>query len=156
MHPNTCSNIMNASLAGNLPHAPVGSLILALRDLVVEAADRGLTVELVTEGLRNEPEPEQARALIGACREALTNVVKHADTTHAVVHMAREGDSLELTIRDHGHGFDTNSVCPGFGIIQSITGRLTEIGGAVDVWSRPGSGTRITLHVPVRQSDGDS
>lgn len=136
--------------------AAVGSLILALRDLVVEVADRGLAVELVTEGLRDEPEPEQARALICACREALANVVKHAGTTRAVVHAATEGDSIELTIRDHGQGFETNDISPGFGIVHSITGRLLEVGGAVEVWSRPGSGTRITLRVPDRQYGEDS
>ncbi len=136
--------------------AAVGSLIPALRDLVVEAADRGLSVELVTEGLGLQPEPEQARALIGACREALANVVKHAGATRAVVHAAIVGDSLELTIRDHGQGFDTDTVSHGFGITQSIIGRLTEVGGSVDVWARPGSGTRLTLRVPHCESRSDS
>ncbi len=98
-----------------------------------------------------EPGPEQAIALLGACREALANVVRHAGTTHAVVHAATAGDSIEVTIRDHGQGFDTDGVSPGFGIIQSITGRLLEVGGSVDIWSRPGSGTRITLRAPIGQ-----
>jgi signal transduction histidine kinase len=135
--------------------AAVGSVILALRDLVVEAADRGLVVELVTESLGHQPDPEQATALIGACREALANVVKHAGTTHAVVHAATAGDSLEVTVRDHGRGFDSETVASGFGISQSITGRLIDVGGSAAVWSRPGSGTRITLRVPRRQPGED-
>jgi signal transduction histidine kinase len=57
---------------------------------------------------------------------------------------------VEVTVRDHGRGFDPEAERGGFdfGIEQSITGRMREVGGRAELWSAPGRGTRVMLWGP--------
>lgn len=91
---------------------------------------------------------ERVEALVDATREALRNVLKHAGTRSAVVSCSAQNGGVKVTIRDHGAGFEPGPKDAGFGLRHSIEGRVTDVGGTVDVWSAPGRGTRVTLWVP--------
>jgi signal transduction histidine kinase len=125
-------------------------LASGLRALAGEFLRRGLHTELVTGGLDRDPPPPVAAALVGATREALTNVAKHAGSGRAVVRAVSRPDGVEVTVRDHGRGFDPTADRGrfGFGIEQSITRRMHEVGGRAELWSAPGRGTRVTLWGP--------
>lgn len=115
-----------------------------------------LTVEVQTDN-QAEPADEDVRLfLFTAVRELLLNVVKHAGTDRARVHMAlANADEVTLTVEDAGRGFDPatmkSHVPPtgGFGLF-SIQQRLETLGGRLEVQSAPGQGTRITLFAPVK------
>jgi signal transduction histidine kinase len=125
-----------------------GGLAGRLDALTEEFLRRGLHTELVTGGLDLDPPPAVAAALIGATREALTNVAKHADAGRAVVRAVSRPDGVEVIVRDHGRGFDPRAEHHGFGVEQSITSRMHEVGGRAELWSAPGRGTRVTLWGP--------
>jgi signal transduction histidine kinase len=125
-----------------------GGLTGGLHALTDEFLRRGLHTELVTGGLDRDPPPAVAGALLGATREALTNVAKHAGTGRAVVRAVSRPDGVEVTVRDHGRGFDPTAEHHGFGVEQSITTRMQEAGGRAELWSVPGRGTRVTLWGP--------
>jgi signal transduction histidine kinase len=55
---------------------------------------------------------------------------------------------IQVVVRDHGRGFAVADAGPGFGIRESILGRLREVGGWAGVRAEPGAGTRVTLWVP--------
>jgi signal transduction histidine kinase len=99
------------------------------------------------------PEPV-VRGLTDACREALNNVIKHSGDNQAWVTAvgldphAPGGPLTTLTITDRGRGFDPARVGPGLGMRESISGRMSEIGGAAHVDSRPGQGTTVELAWP--------
>lgn len=141
----------SAALAA-APREPVKNLVTALREAVERASGRGLTVELVTAEATVQPSPVVTEALAQAVGEALTNVAKHAGVGRAVVRVVTSPDGVEVTVRDHGCGFDADAVRPGFGIPQSITARMRELGGDAVVSSRPGRGTRVRLRSPARAS----
>jgi signal transduction histidine kinase len=130
------------------PEAAPGGLRERLEDLVVEFAQRDLTVELVFDAECLEIRDPVATSLTGATREALTNVAKHSQVPRAVVNVTEADAIVEVTIRDHGVGFDPEAVTAGFGLPESIRARVVEFGGTAAVWSLPGRGTRVTLHVP--------
>jgi len=119
-----------------------------LAELVQEFAADGLAVELLTAELESDPPPAVSEALADAAGEALRNVVKHAGVDRVVVRAVSGVDGSELTVRDRGQGFDTASDTGGFGIVQSIKGRLTAVGGRAEVWSAPGRGTRVRMWWP--------
>lgn len=125
-----------------------GSLAGSLKALTQEALAQGLHVELVTAELQAEPAAQVATALLGAVREALTNVAKHAGVPRAVVRAASSDGKVEVVVRDHGRGFDPNAATDRFGLAHSVIQRMREVGGDARVWSAPGRGTRVQLWGP--------
>ena len=87
-------------------------------------------------------------ALCGATRAALNNVLRHAGVTGAVVRVEPSGKGVRVVVRDHGRGFAAGESGFGYGIRESIRGRLLEVGGQAEVYATPGRGTRVTLWVP--------
>lgn len=102
-----------------------------------------------------EPAAEDVRVfLFQAVRELLFNIVKHAQAGRAQVRMERAaGDRLRIHVRDNGEGFNpeglTKSLHGGGLGLFSIRERLELLGGAIDVASRRGRGTQVTLVVPL-------
>jgi signal transduction histidine kinase len=96
-------------------------------------------------------------------QEAVNNVVKHSGATEAVVVIKKRENSVSLSIRDNGRGFDvglTGSGQPhelGYGL-SGITERVRILGGTFAVDSRPGSGTHLTIEIPMptRKHDAGS
>lgn len=93
-----------------------------------------------------------------AIREALQNVLRHADARHVDFSIRLEGGMLIVAIRDDGIGFavDQPTAAEQDGLVN-MRHRIAEIGGRVDVHSAAGSGTAVTFHVPfdARRRFGD-
>lgn len=75
-------------------------------------------------------------------REALTNVVKHANATQATVHVTVDG-GIQLSIVDNGSG---GVGAAGVGL-TSMRGRAAELGGWCEV-ADTGGGVTVTAHLP--------
>lgn len=89
-----------------------------------------------------------------AVRELLFNILKHADTKHATISLRKTAPhELQVKVEDAGRGFHLSSEShdfarPGkFGLF-SIRERVEALGGEIQIESKPGEGTCITLHVP--------
>jgi signal transduction histidine kinase len=129
-------------------------LLGALAAVAQEMARSGLAVQLNTAQLANalrwraKPSAETTQALAGAAREALVNVLKHADTRSAVVHAELDMTTLTVSVLDHGCGFDDRVREPGFGLSTSIGSRIAAVGGEMSIESAPGVGTYLELRVP--------
>ncbi len=85
-------------------------------------------------------------------QEALSNAVQHSGADQVRVHLAREGDGVELTVGDDGSGFTFAQAARGFGI-AGMRERALLVGGELEVESRPELGTRVTLTVPLDLAD---
>ena len=79
--------------------------------------------------------------------EALQNVQKYAEATHAMVRLADAGGELRFEISDDGKGFDPGTARKGSGL-TNMADRLDALGGGVDIDSTPGGGTRLVGRVP--------
>lgn len=123
----------------------LGGLASQLAVLVQEFLVRGLNVELVATELATDPPAAIARALVGAVREALANVRKHAGVERAVVRVTSSPEGVEVVVRDQGRGFDSSASTAGYGLKNSIRQRVEAVGGHVQVWSAPGQGARVRL-----------
>jgi len=125
---------------------PLGEKLAAL---AAEMARDGLRAQLVIAELDDDTLSEVRQiAIRDAVREALRNTMKHAETDKVVVRVEERGGGIAVITRDHGTGFSPQDRPAGFGISESITARLAEVGGTSLVESSPGSGTRVTLWVP--------
>jgi two-component system, NarL family, sensor kinase len=131
------------------------TLVEALRALGDEFRDvggRALDVEVTCDDTEPRVLPPAVEiGLYRIAREALTNVVRHADATRATIRLERTGDDgIRMRITDDGSGFDPSRVRPGrFGLIGA-TERARLLGGSLHVESAPGAGTTIDIRVPIR------
>ncbi len=93
-------------------------------------------------------ELQKRRVLVLILKEALHNIVKHAEAEKVDISLNNEKDNLRLIVRDDGKGFDPQSKA-GTGLGQkSMRERAAEIGGELTVKSAPGEGTRVELVLP--------
>ena len=83
-------------------------------------------------------------------QEAMNNVVKHAGADRIRVSLQRNDGMLQLSIEDNGRGFDVagasvgHDARRGFGLF-TMKERARCTGGAFDMQSTPGAGTRISV-----------
>lgn len=125
---------------------PLGAKLTAL---AAEMARDGLRAQLVVSELDEDTLSEVRQiAIRDAVREAMRNTMKHSGTDQVVVRVEERDGGIAVIIRDHGTGFSARDRPAGFGISESITARLAEVGGTAWVESSPGSGTRVTLWMP--------
>lgn len=115
---------------------------------LVVALSAGEAGEIADEDLRG--------VVIRLVRELLFNVVKHAGVRRAQLAAWREGDDLFICVRDKGQGLVPQMLDPertGAGLgLASMGERLALFGGELDVDAAPGSGTKVTIRVPVSKA----
>ncbi|MGH9277835.1 MAG: sensor histidine kinase, partial [Acidimicrobiales bacterium] len=88
-------------------------------------------------------------ALVGAVGEALINAGKHGAAAKVTVYVEPADDGgVFCSVKDDGRGFDPASTDERFGMSRSIRGRMAEVGGRVEVTSRPGDGAEVCLWIP--------
>jgi signal transduction histidine kinase len=121
-----------------------------LNHLVAQTAKAGVQVQVKITG---EPRPLPPGIDLSAFRivqEALTNVVKHAETAGCRLAIAYTEHELSIEITDDGHG------CPavtghGHGLV-GMRERVHLYGGTVQAAPLPGRGFRVTASLPVAKA----
>ncbi|MBK8024078.1 MAG: GAF domain-containing sensor histidine kinase [Chloroflexi bacterium] len=91
----------------------------------------------------------QKQNLYRIAREAMHNVVKHANATRIIVRMRLEQGQLVLEVIDDGRGFRPDQDFPGHLGLASIRERVLQLRGKLEIGSAPGSGTRIVVMLPL-------
>ncbi|WP_237493301.1 sensor histidine kinase [Modestobacter sp. L9-4] len=127
------------------------TLVEALQRLTERfGRETGLATRLDTAALGAGAELTRGQevVLLRGAQEALTNVRRHAAASAVVLRVSRVGDVVAVHVEDDGVGFDPAGAV-GIGL-AGLRDRAAEVGGAVDVASAPGRGTRVTVRVPSR------
>jgi signal transduction histidine kinase/phage shock protein PspC (stress-responsive transcriptional regulator) len=110
-------------------------------------ADHALIVDPVVVG--DAPVDEALAGLGAATREALVNAAKHSGATAADLYTEVTPDRVSVFVRDRGKGFDPATIPDDRrGLRDSVHGRLTRMGGTVEIRSAPGEGTEVELVLP--------
>jgi signal transduction histidine kinase len=146
--------------------AEMRALIFELRP---EALDReGLTGALkhhlealrvrhgivVEDSLGGEPSLswESKQGLYRIAQEALHNAGRHARATRVGVALKQEDSQIRLEVWDDGTGFDLQEAHPGHFGLNTMRERASELGGRLEIESRPQAGTTIRAIIPVSRS----
>ncbi|HSJ03496.1 MAG: sensor histidine kinase, partial [Verrucomicrobium sp.] len=119
---------------GSIEHWPGGS---------VRVETQGEPVELSRDVMGN---------LLLLMQEGVANAFRHGQAAEVLVSLEYGDEELELRIEDNGRGFIV-SAAPGtkkghFGL-EGMRERMQRLGGTVQIASKPGSGTRITVRLPL-------
>jgi signal transduction histidine kinase len=96
--------------------------------------------------------PRTEAQVFGIGREALGNVVKHAQASTAWVSVEEQPGRVIVEIRDDGLGFEPDVDHPGHFGLESMRGRAAEIGAQLSITSGPGRGTVVRIEAP---AEGD-
>jgi signal transduction histidine kinase len=134
-----------ALVAGGTPADLDGA---SLPDALRRLAARHQATLHVTGAIRPLPAGPEVVAL-RACQEALANTRKHAGGSVSVgIALAYADADLTVSVRDDGRGFVPETVRGGYGL-AGLRARATEVGGTAEVRSAPGTGTTVTVRLPV-------
>jgi signal transduction histidine kinase len=90
--------------------------------------------------------PGLETAVYRIAEEAVTNVTRHALAEHAWITLDADLDSLRLSVRDDGRGFDSGDR-PGMGF-ASMRKRAVSMGGSLEVGSTT-VGTQLVATLPI-------
>ncbi len=121
------------------------------------AAATGLIVQMqIDEQLH--PHFEQlsrstCHTLFRTVQEGLTNVQKHADATHAWIHLDFTQDkqpTVRLTVHDNGVGVRQEAEAPGFGL-AGLAERAAHMDGTIRLEASPYGGSALSIILPIEQ-----
>lgn len=88
-------------------------------------------------------------ALLMVLKEALNNVVKHAQASEVWVRVSLDARLLCWTVEDNGRGFASAPNDAFADGLRNMRERLAEFGGQCDIQSQPGAGVKIRFSVPL-------
>ena len=86
--------------------------------------------------------------MLRVLREALVNVRRHSNARRVEIDLCRSRDRMRLSVVDDGRGFDWASVREGVGL-SAMRERVRSVSGRLEIDSRPGTGTRVKVEVPL-------
>jgi signal transduction histidine kinase/DNA-binding NarL/FixJ family response regulator len=116
----------------------------------------GLEVRYVSASAGTPPVMDErlAQEVLRVAREALTNIVRHAQARSVRLGLMYEPTAVTLLVQDDGQGFDPKAEWSGdrFGL-RALSERARVLGATVDVDSLAGWGTRIRVRFPYRPQD---
>lgn len=134
-------------------------LFPVLQTLIDSVNGRGdLQITLVSEQKTLPLAPAQEQELYRIIQEAVNNIVKHAQAGHAVIHVALQDTVVSAAINDDGIGFDParlNKDRIHIGL-NSMRERAQELGGTLEIITRPGQGTEVRAVVPIPDQEESS
>jgi signal transduction histidine kinase len=115
-------------------------------DAAIETLAHRAPLPVELSGVEHERLPEAIElAAYFVVAEALTNVAKYADATHARVNVGRHNGKLLVEVSDDGVGGADPSGGTG---LRGLADRLAVIEGRLEVESPPGGGTTIRARIP--------
>jgi signal transduction histidine kinase len=113
-----------------------------------------MQLEIDARDLTSRLPPEIETALFRTFQEALSNVVRHAEASRVRVRLAVRNGAFEGEITDDGQGFNVEIIRAdgdgprGLGLL-GMRERVALCGGTLEIFSRPGAGTRLRIRVPL-------
>lgn len=96
-----------------------------------------------------QTDPKRAQILLRCAQELITNTVRHAQAANLWISLSEDNDGIILKARDDGRG--APDLVPGNGI-SGMRERLRELGGRLDIATRPGAGFQVKAWLPMEQA----
>ncbi len=136
-------------------------LMVALRTLVEKTQQLvDLNIQLrEIEGAAQRLNPSQAAVVFHVIEEALGNARKYSEASLVEIRMWVEDNLFVAQVADNGVGFDTAAVLGDYesrgslGMVN-MRERAALVDGSLDVKSKTGKGTSVTLVVPLKGKTG--
>ncbi len=121
----------------------------------------GLRVVTDIDSVEGRLPPALETAVYRIAQESLSNVVRHAHATRAILHINTTPEHVSLSVSDNGVGFDPAALArasdghSGVGLL-SIRERVEALDGSVTVYSVRDRGTQIQVLIPLPAEAGSA
>ncbi|HEX4664032.1 MAG TPA: PAS domain-containing sensor histidine kinase, partial [Terriglobales bacterium] len=125
-------------------------LVAACKSFCREVAEwHKVDVNFVAENIASNLSQDISLCLFRVLQESLNNAIKHSGAQRFEAQLRGASNEIQLTVRDHGIGFDAAAVLVsrGLGFI-SMRERVSAVNGTILIASKPKGGTEITVRVP--------
>ena len=126
----------------------------AVEDLADDLEGAGVAVQLEVIGPVDERLGDSERvALYRILQELVANTLKHAHASHVMLQLMVTDEEASVVFEDDGRGFDLKGElarADGLGL-GGLRSRVDLLGGILDIDSRPGRGTSVTISFPVSE-----
>lgn len=129
----------------------------AIEDLIEQlpTGDGNIQVEIDADPDIDPLSKECEAAAFRVVQEAINNVRKHSGSDRAKVTIRQQDEFLLVDVQDFGCGFEpTSARHTGFGLL-GMTERVRLLGGECRIRSKRGSGTTISVRLPIRAGAPD-
>lgn len=132
-------------------------LVAACRGFCAELGERQrIRVDFAAEGVPRTLPQEVSLAVFRVLQESLQNATKYSDSQQFEVQLRGNKKELQLTVRDHGKGFDVDAAINGKGLgLISMRERVSLVGGTIAIRSEQNGGTEVEVRVPVVARDSE-
>jgi PAS domain S-box-containing protein len=100
--------------------------------------------------------PEARAHVLYIAREALSNILRHAQATEVRLTLRVVGDAVHMTIADNGRGFNPSALKrTGRHGLRNMASRARLSGGRLQLHAEPGKGTELRLDLPTARRPVD-
>ena len=126
-------------------------VVAAMRGFCEElAGQKSADIDFRYENVPGSVPPNVSLCLFRVLQEALHNAVRHSQVRRFDVRLRGTGNTVDLTVRDEGVGFDVDVANRGLGLgLTSMKERLKLVGGEMFIESQSTRGTTVVARVPV-------
>ncbi|MEO3929298.1 histidine kinase [Micromonosporaceae bacterium B7E4] len=138
---------MPTSTSPAAPHRPLPGLA-ELAELAATFRAVGLSVSLEIDGEPPVLDEGIGISVYRIVEEALTNVLRHAETDHALVRLRTGQGHIDLEVSDCGVGPSGQNPPGGHGLV-GMRERVRLLGGNFAAGPGPDGGFRVAAHVPI-------
>ena len=114
------------------------------------SSSQGLKIEVQDFGLEDRLSNDLEITIFRIIQELVTNIIKHAQATEAIISLTQHDGELNIMVEDNGIGFKAGKLTDKNGMgLGSIERRVEHLEGAMAVDSSPGNGTSIIIDIPL-------
>jgi signal transduction histidine kinase len=109
-----------------------------------------MNIQFKADSVPPEIPQDVSLTLFRVLQESLQNAIKHSGDQHFEVQLRGTSGELQLTVRDHGKGFNVDAAMTSHGLgLISMRERVSSVKGTILIRSNPMVGTDITVGVPI-------
>ena len=130
-------------------------LVPALQELARTISTNGkMNVKVITSGLGDRLDSKVEITLYRIIQELLSNILKHAKASEAIIQLTRLNGELNISVEDNGKGFNPEKIKYGMGI-KNMEARVQALDGSVFIDSGKGNGTTVMIDLPIERELGN-
>ena len=93
--------------------------------------------------------PDVRKGLFLIAKEAINNLAKYSEASHADIVFTLTEATLEMKISDNGKGFDMEKINTSRNGLKNMQNRAKEIDADLSIVSKTGFGTQIILFLKI-------